>query len=113
MLLERAGAEEPGIGQLVSQLAGDAREAAQAEVALIKARATFAVTRYKWAAVYFGAAGVLALAALIALLVGLIMTLATLIGPGLATLAVVAGVLAIAGVLGMLGKAQLSRKAES
>lgn len=113
MLLERAGVEEAGIGQLVSQLAGDAREAAQAEVALIKARALFAVTRYKWAAVYFGVAGVLALAALIALLVGAIMTLATLIGPGLATLAIVLAVLTIAAVLGLMGKAQLSRKAES
>ncbi|OWK32120.1 phage holin family protein [Sphingomonas mucosissima] len=113
MLLERAGAEEAGIGQLVSQLAGDAREAAQAEIALVKARAAFAATRYKWAAVYFGAAGVLALAALIALLVGLIMTLATLIGPGWATLAVVVGVLVIAGILGLMGKAQLTRKAAS
>jgi len=113
MLLERSGTEEAGISQLVSQLAGDAREAAQAEVALVKARADFAVTRYKWAAIYFGTAGVLALAALIALLVGLIMSLATLIGPGLATLAVVLGVLVIASVLGFMGKAQLARKVTS
>ncbi|ONF97187.1 phage holin family protein [Sphingomonas jeddahensis] len=107
---ERADLEEAGIGQLVSQLATDAREAAQAEVALVKARAGFAVTRYKWAVVYFGAAAVLALAALIALLVGLIMALAPLIGPGWATLAVVAGVLAVATILGLMGKAQLSKK---
>lgn len=113
MLLERAGAQDTGISQLVSQLAGDAKEAAQAEVALVKARAGFAVTRYKWAAVYFGAAGVLAFAGLIALLVGLIMSLATLIGPGWATLAVVLAVFGIAGVLGLLGKAQLARKVTS
>lgn len=113
MLLEKAGTQEPGIGQLASQLANDAREAAQAEVALAKARFAFAVVKYKWAAVYFAAAGILALAALIALIVGLIMTLATLIGPGWATLAVVLGVLVIAGVLGMVGKAQLARKVPS
>lgn len=113
MLGERADLEEAGIGQLVSQLATDAREAAQAEVALVKARAAFAVTRYKWAVIYFGAAGVLALAAFIALLVGLIMTLATVIGPGWATAAVVAGVLAVATILGLMGKAQLTKKVTS
>lgn len=107
---ERVAFEEPGIGQLVSQLAGDAREMAQAELALVKARAAVAVTRYKWAAVYFAIAGVLSLAALIALLVGLIMTLTPLIGPGWATLAVVGGVFVIAGILAMLGSARLSRK---
>ncbi|MDF2495911.1 phage holin family protein [Sphingomonas sp.] len=105
--------EDAGIGQLMSQLAADAKEAAQAEVALAKARAAFAATRYKWAAVYFSIAGVLALAALIALLVGLILTLATVIGPGWATAAVVVGVLAIATILGLMGKAQLSKKVVS
>lgn len=113
MLGERIDLEEPSIGQLVSQLATDARDVAQAEIALAKARAGFAVTRYKWAAVYFGVAGVLAFGAFIALLVGLIMTLATLIGPGWATAAVVAGVLAIAVILGLMGKAQLNRQVAS
>lgn len=113
MLGERTELEEPSIGQLVSQLATDARDAAQAEITLAKARAGFAVTRYKWAAIYFGAAGVLALCAFIALLVGLIMTLATLIGPGWATAAVVAGVLAVAVILGLMGKAQLNKQVTS
>lgn len=106
---ERVRVDDAGIGQLVSRLAGDAREMAQAEIALVKARATFAVTRYKWAMVYFAIAGVLALGAFIALLVGLIITLATLIGPGFATLVVVGIVLAMAGGLAMMGKAQLNR----
>ena len=110
---ERATNEAAGIGQLVSQLAGDAREMAQAEVALVKARASFAVTRYKWAAVYFVVAGVLALTAFIALLVGLIMSLATLIGPGLATLTVVGVVFVLAGILALLGKKQLNRSVVS
>jgi hypothetical protein len=100
--------EEAGIGQLVSQLAVDAREMAQAEIGLVKARATASITRYKAAAIYFVVAGVLGLAALIALLVGLILSLATLIGPGLATLAVIGGVLLIAVVLALVGRSKLT-----
>ena len=50
----------------------------------------------------------LALAALVALLVGLIMSLATLIGPGWATAAVVGSVLAICAVLAVIGKGRLA-----
>lgn len=107
---EHQGLEEAGISQLVSQLAGDAREMAQAEVALVKARAAVAVTRYKWATIYFAVAGVLALAGLVALLVGLILSLATLIGPGVATLAVVGVAFIIAGILAMIGSARLRGK---
>jgi hypothetical protein len=96
------------IPHLVTQLAGDARDVAKAEIALARAKAGFAVTRYKAAAIRFAIAGVLALAALIALLVGAIMAVATLIGPGWATVAVVGVVLAIAGVLALSGKAALS-----
>lgn len=110
---ERAGVDDVGIGQLVTQLAGDAREMAQAEIALAKARAAFAVTRYKWAAIYFTVAGVLGLVASIALLVGLIISLATLIGPWLATLSVVGVVLVLAGILAMLGRTQLNRSVAS
>ncbi len=102
--------EEPGIGQLVGQLATDAREMARAEVGLVKARAAASVTRYKAAAICFAAAGALGFAGLIALLVGLILTLAPRIGPGLATVVVIGTVLAIAGVLAFMGKARLKVK---
>lgn len=95
------------IPQLVTQLATDARDVAKAEIALAKTKALFAVTRYKAAAIRFAIAGVLGLAALIALLVGAILSLATLIGPGWATLAVVGVVLVVAGLLAMSGKAAL------
>ena len=54
-------------------------------------------------------AGVLALCGFIALLVGLILSLATLIGPGLATAAVTIVVFAIAGLLAMIGKGRLAQ----
>lgn len=99
---------EPGLAALVTQLVDDSRELVSAEVALYKAKAGERLAAYKGAAIFFGIAGVLALAALIAMLVGLILSLATLIGPGLATLAVVGVTLVIAGVLAMIGKGRLA-----
>ena len=96
------------IATLVTRLTGDAREVARAEIALTKAKVGDAVGRYKNAAIFFAVAGVLALAALIALLVGLILTLATLVGPGFATLIVIGAVLVLAGVLAFIGKARLA-----
>ena len=106
-------ADDPGIPTLVARLTGDAREMVSAEVALAKAKVADATGRYKTAAIFFAAAGVLALAGLIALLVGLILSLATLIGPGLATLAVVGVVLAVATILAMVGRSRLIRKVDA
>ncbi|MCP3733796.1 phage holin family protein [Sphingomonas sp. RP10(2022)] len=104
--------EDEGIATLVGQLVEDARGLASAEVALVKARVGERANAYKNAVIFFAVAGVLALAALIALLVGLILSLATLIGPGLATAAVVLAVLAIAGILALVGKSRLAPAAE-
>lgn len=111
-MTDTATVGEEGITDLVSQLVDDARGLASAEVALVKARVGERVTAYKSAIVFFAIAGVLALAALIALLVGAIMALATLIGPGLATAAVVIAVLVIAGILALVGKSRLAPAAE-
>ncbi|WP_242095617.1 MULTISPECIES: phage holin family protein [unclassified Sphingomonas] len=96
------------VPDLLSRLIEDAKAAASAELNLRKIRLTDRIAAYKTAMIFFAVAGVLALAALIALLVGAILSLATLIGPGFATLAVVFGVLLIAGVLAMIGKARLA-----
>ena len=98
---------EPSIPHLFARLTTDAREAAQAEIGLAKARISDSVTRYRTAAIFFGIAAVLGLAALIALLVGLIISLATLVGPGLATAIVVGVVLCLAGIMALRGKAAL------
>ncbi len=104
---------EPGLTDLVSRLTGDAKDVARAEIALQKAKVGEAVGRYRNAAIFFAVAGVLALAGLIALLVGLIETLATLMGPGLATLVVVGGVFLIAGVLALIGKNRLTPRVDA
>lgn len=93
---------------LVSRLIDEGRSLASAEVDLVKARVGAKTSAYKSAVVFFAIAGVLALGAFIALLVGLILSLATLIGPGYATLAVVGVTLVIAGVLALIGKSRLS-----
>ncbi|SEN19971.1 Putative Holin-X, holin superfamily III [Sphingomonas gellani] len=103
-----AGDADEGVATLVHRLVADSRLLAQAEIALYKAKAAERIDAYKNAAIFFAVAGVLALSALIALLVGLIMTLATLIGPGFATAAVVVGTLVVAGILGMIGKGKLA-----
>ena len=102
------GTDELGIPGLVSQLVDDAKDVARAEIAVYKAKAAERADAYKGAAIFFAAAGVLALEAFGALLVGLIMTLATLVGPGWATLIVVGTVLVIAGVLAWIGKGRLA-----
>lgn len=104
--------EQPSVGELVQQLAVDAREFATAEVAVVKARALEKVNRYRIAGVFFGIALVLASAAIPALLVGLIMTLTPIVGAGLATLIVIGVTLAIAGVLALIGKSRLAPPSE-
>jgi hypothetical protein len=100
--------EGQSLSELVGRLTSDARDVASAEIALAKAKLGDAASRYKSAALFFGVAAALGFAALIAMLVGLIETLATLIGPGFATLAVTAGTLIVAGVLAMIGRSRLS-----
>ena len=93
---------------LVSRLIDDARDVAQAEVAVYKAKVAERAQAYKGAVVFFAIAGVLVLEALGALLVGLILTLATLVGPGWATAIVVGVVFALAGLLAFIGKGRLA-----
>jgi uncharacterized membrane protein YqjE len=98
---------DDSVPELVGRLVEDTRGVVSAEVELYKAKLSERVAAYKSAAIFFGAAGVLALLAGIGLVVGLIMTLASLIGPGLATLVVVGALFALAAVLGLIGRGKL------
>ena len=100
--------DDEGIAALVGRAVEDTRGLVGAEIELYKARFAERAGAYKTAVVFFAIAGVLALAALIALLVGLILTVATLVGPGFATLIVVGVVLAAAGALALVGKRKLA-----
>jgi uncharacterized membrane protein YqjE len=99
---------DDSVPELVGRLVEDTRGVVSAEVELYKAKLSERVAAYKSAAIFFGAAGVLALLAGIGLVVGLIMTLASLIGPGLATLVVVGALFALAAVLGLIGRGKLA-----
>lgn len=96
------------IGQLFSQLVDDGKRYARAEVELYKAKAQEKAEPIKWAAIFGGAAAVLALSAVIALLVGLILSLEPQVGPFGATLIVVLVTFAIAGLLGYLAYKQVA-----
>ncbi|WP_445193400.1 phage holin family protein [Sphingomonas sp. Tas61C01] len=100
--------QDDNVATLMSRLVDDTRSLASAEIALYKARLGERTSAYKNAAVFFAAAGVLALAALIALLVGLILSIATLVGPGFATAIVVGVVLVLAVILAVIGKGKLA-----
>ena len=100
--------DDAPLGSLIADAVGEARQLASAEIELYKAKFAERAEAYKGAVAFFAVAGVLSFAALIALLVGLILSLATLIGPGLATAAVILSVFAIAGVLALIGKRRLS-----
>lgn len=104
----RIDEEQDGLTTLIGRAVEESRDVVTAEIEVYKARLGERLSAYKSAIIFFAAAGVLALAALIALLVGLILSLATLIGPGLATAAVVIAVLAVAGILAFIGKGRLA-----
>lgn len=92
--------EDAGIGELIGQLTEDAKDYARAEIEYFKALAAAKVAEVKGAVLAATLALVLVLAGAIGLIVGAILTLATLVGPGWATLIVVGVSLAVAAVLG-------------
>ncbi|NUT00709.1 MAG: phage holin family protein [Sphingomonas sp.] len=95
------------VGELVHQLIEDGKAYAKAELDVLKAIATAKANAFRVPAILFGAAFLLALAAIVALAVGVAMGLATLIGPlagGLVAFLLFAG---IAGGLGWYGVKRL------
>jgi len=89
------------LGALVGRLADDARAYADAEANFYRTLAAKRLGEARVGLVLGGVAALLALAAAIALIVGLVLALATLVGPGAATLIVVLITAAIAAGLGL------------
>ena len=98
--------DDEGLGELLGRLSGDGKAYVRAEIAYYKALAADKGGKAGIAAAYGAGAAVLALAGLVALLVGLILTLATLVGPGWATLIVVGVTFALAGILALLARSK-------
>jgi hypothetical protein len=105
---DQGGAERP-VGELVHQLVEDGKAYAKAELDVVKAMAAAKGKALALPSALFGAAFILALAAVTALAVGVVLALAKFIGP---LLAGVAGLLIFAGTgaaLGWYGYVRLRR----
>ena len=107
--MDEPGTQDEGIGALLGRLVEDGKGYARAEIAYYRALAADKLAEARAGALLGGAALLLALAAAVALVVGLVLTLATLVGPGWATLIVVTLALALAGLLGWLAYRRFRR----
>lgn len=94
--------ERPAVGEIFSRLVADGRAFAQAKITLYRKEATYRGKSAGLAAGFAYAALSMLQVALTALAVGLIMTVATLVGPGWATLIVVIAFLALAALFGSM-----------
>jgi lysozyme family protein len=95
--------EERSVGDLVHQLVEEGKAYAKAEIGLAKAIATAKGKALALPAALFGAAFILALAAITALAVGVVLALAKFLGPLLAGIAGLVIFAAIAGGLAWYG----------
>jgi hypothetical protein len=100
---------DEGLGALFGRAVADAKAYARAEFGYWQALAGARLSAARTGLVLAVAALLLALALPTALVIGLILTLATLVGPGWATLIVILAVALVAGLLGWLGWARLKR----
>ncbi|MFA5963093.1 MAG: phage holin family protein [Sphingomonas sp.] len=101
------GRDPNSIGQLFSRLIDDAERFVRAEINLYRAEAFARINEAKVALLLGATAFLLAQAALIALLVGLMLIAQRLLGPTLATLAVVGGALLVAGAMVAMAVAKI------
>lgn len=101
--------QEESVGALFGRLVEDGKGFARAELTYYRILLTGKLGEAGVGIGFGVAALVLGCSAFTALLVGLILSLATLIGPGLATLAVVLVTLAITGLLGWLAYKRVMR----
>ena len=75
------GDDDRSIGDSIAQVIDDGRAYAQAEIELLKVRASAEVNRYRKAAILGGGAAALATAALVAFAMTLVIGFARLLGP--------------------------------
>jgi hypothetical protein len=94
---------ERPVGELVHELIEDGKAYARAEIGLVKAIAAAKTKALALPAALFGAAFIVALAAITALAVGIVLALAKFLGPLLAGIAGLVIFAAIAGALAWYG----------
>lgn len=101
--------QDESVGALLGRLVEDGKGYARAEIGYYKTLARAKLGEAKGGLIFGLVALVLAIAAVNALILGLLLSLATLVGPGWATLIVVAGFLVLAGILGLLAWKHIQR----
>jgi hypothetical protein len=101
--------KQESVGALLSRLVEDGKSFARAEIGYYRTLAIAKLGEATGGLVLGMVALVLLLSAVTALLVGLILTLATLVGPGFATLIVILATLLVAGLLGWLAYRHMLR----
>lgn len=107
--IEQDAGDEPSLGESVERLIGSARELADAELTLAKARGGRLATATKWIAIWGVVAFITAFGMIVTLMIGAVLALAPLWGLGIAVLAVT-GVALLAIILCLLAiKAQIGR----
>ncbi len=100
---------EESIGALIGRLVEDGKGYARAEIGYYRTLAVSKLGEARSGVILGVAALVIALCAVTALLVGLILSLATLVGPGWATLIVIVAALALSALLGWLAYKRFQR----
>lgn len=101
--------QEEGVGDLLTRLTEDAKNFGRAELEYYYALGRGKLSELSFALWTGAAAAALGLAAAVAIVVGSVLTLATLVGPGWATLIVVAVTLGIAGIMARLAWLRIKR----
>jgi hypothetical protein len=101
--------QEESIGALIGRLVEDGKGFARAEIGYYRTLALAKFAEARTGLIFGVTALVIALSAVTALLVGLILSLATLVGPGLATLIVIVATFALAGLLAWLAYQRIQR----
>jgi hypothetical protein len=101
--------QDESLGALFGRLVEDGKGYARAEIAYYKTLARAKLGEARTGLLLGAVALVLLVAAAIALVVGSLLALATLVGPGYATLITVAVTLVVAGLLGWFAAKHLQR----
>src|SRR5688572_392311 len=104
-------AEEPNDSLVddLRDLAGDTRTAVEAEFAFQKERAAYVANAARGIAIRFALAALLAIIALCTLAIGVLIGLIPLIGPWLATVAVVGGLTVVGAAFALSGRSGIRR----
>ncbi len=101
--------DHPSLGDSINRVVGAAKETVDAELSLVRVRASHIGTSAKWIAIFAVVAIITAFGMIVTLMIGAVLALAPLWGLGLALLAVTGAALLVVILCGLGVSAQISR----